>query len=104
MRYISVNQAEQATSGHHAAVLGNGVAQQDTKRAIGSLFLLAARARSLRAENSIIPPGWSFVKRKIAQILNFLTPEICAIFRYCISLPDALYCSYRKGKGNTKND
>jgi len=38
MRYISVNQAEQATSGHHAAVLGNGVAQQDTKRAIGSLF------------------------------------------------------------------
>jgi hypothetical protein len=37
----------------------------------GSLFLLAARARSLRAENSIIPPGWSFVKRKIAQILKF---------------------------------
>lgn len=31
MRYINVNQAEQATSGHHAAVLGNGVAQQDTE-------------------------------------------------------------------------
>lgn len=57
MRYINVNQAEQATSGHHAAVLGNGVAQQDTKEPYGSFFIGGAWTQVTRRFSDQLDPA-----------------------------------------------
>jgi len=76
MRYISVNQAEQATSGHHAAVLGNGVAQQDTKRAERLSFFIGG-ARTFLARRKFHYTTWlEFCQEKNCTNFKFLKSQI----------------------------